>query len=468
MLQPLASHACLLKPTSRHLLTPPVLPTPRRRLNLATLQVQACAVSVWHLQRVLAKKRDPVTHSLFLDESLPPGPAAALPCERFWVALVHGLAEQLGKSFQAAGFVRDTLTAAFPRFASLLEATFAKMVQEGETRDKLSPPLVARGVTSADLLRIAEPFQNAYLAKSLARLSEAANAAFPQGGRGSPAPQDVQGFVGRIREEVASAASNAALCALVVSGVGKAVKLFSENCEYSIVSVRLHQHHAEASRCRMRVLLTRLHFPFLRDCALFRANRLVLYSADRASLSPGLLVLPVRFASRDQQGPDAKQVAGPCNPAQAKNLSTVTQLESLKLAIAQLSTSLPPSASTALASSLDALQTVAVEALTPLFRAISDKLEHIVVAMHSEPWGEEAATGSGAGGAGGSTPTASGGGGGGRGPAGSKAVSPYMVDLGKFLAHVHSEFLTRLSPAASWSADLPSRRADRGTNSVRA
>lgn len=195
---------------------------------------------MWHLQRVVAKKRDPVTHALFLDESCPPGPAAALPCERFWAALTHGLAEQFGRSFQAAGFVRDTLTAAFPRFASLLEATFARLAQEGESRDRSSPPLIARGVTAADLLRVAEPFQNAYLAKSLARLSEAANAAFPQGGRGSPAPQDVQAFVARIREEVASASTNASLCALVVSGVGKAVKLFAENCEYSIVSVRAH------------------------------------------------------------------------------------------------------------------------------------------------------------------------------------------------------------------------------------
>lgn len=213
----------------------------RRPPPRASAQVHACAVAVWLLQRVLAKKRDPVTHALFLEESSSPGPAAALPCERFWSLLTHGLAEQFGRSFQAAGFVRDTLTAAFPRFASLLEGAFVKLAQEGESRDRTAPPLVARGVAAADFLRVAEPFQNAYLAKSLARLSEAANAAFPQGGRGSPAPQDVQAFVARIREEAAAASANAGLCALVVSGVGKAVKLFAENCEYGIVTVRLRE-----------------------------------------------------------------------------------------------------------------------------------------------------------------------------------------------------------------------------------
>lgn len=152
------------------------------------------------------------------------------------------------------------------------------------------------------------------------------------------------------------------------------------------------------------------------------------------------------------QGPDAKQVSAPCNPAQAKNLATVTQLESLKIAIGQLSGSLPPAAAGALGSSLDALQTVATEALTPLFRAVSDRVEHVVVGMHSEPWGDDAPAAEG--------PSSSSSGGG-KPAAGGKAVSPYMQELCKFLAHVHAEFLSRLSPQASMSADLPSRQLTR-------
>ena len=60
--------------------------------------LHSAAVAVWHLQRVLAKKRDPLSHELFLDIVLEAfsgsqGPAeegaandgtAALPCNRFW------------------------------------------------------------------------------------------------------------------------------------------------------------------------------------------------------------------------------------------------------------------------------------------------------------------------------------------------------------------------------------------------
>jgi hypothetical protein len=44
------------------------------------------ALSVWHLQRVVAKKRDPISHVLFLDVVCPPG--TPLLTERFWCVLV--------------------------------------------------------------------------------------------------------------------------------------------------------------------------------------------------------------------------------------------------------------------------------------------------------------------------------------------------------------------------------------------
>jgi hypothetical protein len=40
------------------------------------------ALAVWHLQRVVAKKRDPLSHVLFLDVVCPPG--QQLLTERFW------------------------------------------------------------------------------------------------------------------------------------------------------------------------------------------------------------------------------------------------------------------------------------------------------------------------------------------------------------------------------------------------
>ncbi len=42
----------------------------------------AAAQAAWHLQRVLAKKRDPLSHTLFLDAVAPPG--TPQPVDVFW------------------------------------------------------------------------------------------------------------------------------------------------------------------------------------------------------------------------------------------------------------------------------------------------------------------------------------------------------------------------------------------------
>ena len=52
--------------------------------KLATLleKLRESVVAVWHVQRVLAKKRDPLTHVLFIDECL--DEASPLPTEQIW------------------------------------------------------------------------------------------------------------------------------------------------------------------------------------------------------------------------------------------------------------------------------------------------------------------------------------------------------------------------------------------------
>ena len=47
-------------------------------------QLHVAAVAVWHLQRVLAQKRDPLTHTLFRDVICGGDPDSPLPSERVW------------------------------------------------------------------------------------------------------------------------------------------------------------------------------------------------------------------------------------------------------------------------------------------------------------------------------------------------------------------------------------------------
>ena len=52
------------------------------KLADALAALVTAATAAWHVQRVLAKKRDPLLHVLFLDQVAPPGTPA--PCDAFW------------------------------------------------------------------------------------------------------------------------------------------------------------------------------------------------------------------------------------------------------------------------------------------------------------------------------------------------------------------------------------------------
>ena len=53
-----------------------------QRLGEACEALRACAVGAWHLQRVLAKKKDPLSHDVFQDLLLADG--CPLPLQQFW------------------------------------------------------------------------------------------------------------------------------------------------------------------------------------------------------------------------------------------------------------------------------------------------------------------------------------------------------------------------------------------------
>lgn len=53
-----------------------------QQLAAFTDQLHKASVAVWHLQRVLAKKRDPLSHVLFLESLAEEG--APLPLVHFW------------------------------------------------------------------------------------------------------------------------------------------------------------------------------------------------------------------------------------------------------------------------------------------------------------------------------------------------------------------------------------------------
>lgn len=195
------------------------------RIKDLTAEMEKSVVSIWHLQQVLGKKKDPVSHVLLLDVVMSESEDTVL--SDYWDRMVKAFGGVIGNVVhpsKAAG-VRDTLTQGFPTLCSILEAMFEKV--KSQCQIKGAPSAIEEKHMNL-LLSVCQPIERAYLAASLMRMSEAVTLAFPGGTRTLPSPADVQKCIARMHEELKAAESSLHAAALVASTVGKAVILLAE------------------------------------------------------------------------------------------------------------------------------------------------------------------------------------------------------------------------------------------------
>lgn len=187
------------------------------------------AVAVWHLQRVIAKKRDPLTQVCFLDVLV--GAGRPLLTERFWKAVVEAVGEVFSVVAKPAkgGFVRETLSAQYPRLAVLLEGTYEKILQDTTIRG-VAPAVQPDDLQ--DLLQATAPFQASYLATSLSRITDVVLACFSSSTRGPPQASEVQKIIAVMHEELKLAGSSGQLSVQKVGVVGKGLQVLGEKATF--------------------------------------------------------------------------------------------------------------------------------------------------------------------------------------------------------------------------------------------
>jgi len=194
------------------------------RIETSMDRIYAAAMAMWHLQRVLAKKRDPVTQALFLDDLLQLN--QPLPCDRFWAAVTHAMREQFNRAQQLGGPVREMLTSAYPRLVALLDGMALRLLRDADPKDKAVPPVLRREDAVA-LRTSAHALGTQFLGRSLQRLTEAVPSV------PSPGPLDVARMTQQIHNELAATVGQPELCAAVAGGAAKALRLLAERCEHA-------------------------------------------------------------------------------------------------------------------------------------------------------------------------------------------------------------------------------------------
>ncbi|KAG6547278.1 hypothetical protein Mapa_011214 [Marchantia paleacea] len=201
-----------------------------QRLGTCINQLKTIMLAVWHLQRVLAKKRDPISHSVFLEEVTQAGDS--MLTERVWEALVKSFGNQMRSAFTASSFVKETFVLGYPKLLTLIDSLLESIVRETDVKGV--PPAI-KSEDKTQLIAALEPFQTSYLAKCLTRLSEHVNNMFPSTVRGSiPSQDQIARLISRIQEEIEAAKADGRLTLLVLKEVSKILQLLAERSEYQI------------------------------------------------------------------------------------------------------------------------------------------------------------------------------------------------------------------------------------------
>ncbi|XP_063073972.1 conserved oligomeric Golgi complex subunit 5 [Engraulis encrasicolus] len=314
--------------------------------NLEKLMDQICAAcgQVQHLQKVLTKKRDPVTHVCFIDEIIKDGQPDIL--YTFWNSVTETLSMEFKRATGDSTFLKQALEGEYPKLLRLYNELWKRLQQystsiQGALASSAQQemPVEVMPTTEAEaqdlftqtkkdydpekaLKDSLQPYEAAYLSKSLSRLFDPINLVFPQGGRNPPSNDELDSIIKTIGSELNVASVDPSLTVAVAKNAAKTVQLYCVKSE--------------------QLLCT--------------------------------------------QG-DASQVIGPLTEGQRRNVGVVNSLFRLSQAVAKVissQTAFPPAAEQALTASIEGVQALMVNAVQPLLLSVSDSIEAILITMHQE------------------------------------------------------------------------------------
>ncbi|XP_076925983.1 conserved oligomeric Golgi complex subunit 5-like [Bidens hawaiensis] len=193
-------------------------------------QLHSVVVAVWHLQRVLSKKRDPFTHVLLLDEVMQDGDS--ILTARVWEAIVKSFANQMKSTFTASSFVKEIFTIGYPKLLSMIENLVERITRDTDVKGVL-PAITVEG--RDQMVGAIEVFQTAFLTLCLSRLSDLVNSVFPMSNRGSvPSKEHISRIILRIQEEIEAVQLDARLTLLFLREISKVLLLLAQRAEYQI------------------------------------------------------------------------------------------------------------------------------------------------------------------------------------------------------------------------------------------
>uniref|UniRef100_A0A6I8QCX2 Conserved oligomeric Golgi complex subunit 5 n=1 Tax=Xenopus tropicalis TaxID=8364 RepID=A0A6I8QCX2_XENTR len=215
-------------------------------------QIYASCVQVQHLQKVLTKKRDPVSHVCFIDEIAKDGHSDIL--YKFWSSVTQILSSQFEKATNCSMFLKQAFEGEYPKLLRLYNDLWKRLQQysqnlQGSFSNSGNSDLVSdlqpteddaqdifitkkQDVDAEKMLKDSlQPYEAAYLSKSLSRLFDPINLVFPPGGRNPPSADELDSIIKTIASEMNVAAVDPSLSSAVSKNIAKTIQLYGVKSE---------------------------------------------------------------------------------------------------------------------------------------------------------------------------------------------------------------------------------------------
>ncbi|GAB6031768.1 Conserved oligomeric Golgi complex subunit [Chamberlinius hualienensis] len=297
------------------------------------------------LQKVLHKKRDPVSHQLLGDElkRSDDGEISDGITTAFWNSVASILTKELVQAANESTFIKQAFEGEYPKLLRLISDLWKRLDQfiEFPNRfdhaavdlvddiDYISSPQSTSFEPEKHLRNILQPFENSYLSRSLSRLFDPVNLMFSSG-EALPAPAEVETAVKAISSELTVASVDLQLTRTVAKNVVNTVHLFTTKCEQMLAN-----------------------------------------------------------------GPEATQVIGLPTEDQRNNAAIIDLLhlyekQTQKL-LSEMNPNFPKDAVDSISSSLKNIGAAASSGLEPLLNSIEKAVEAILLTMHQEDWSSNVA-----------------------------------------------------------------------------
>ncbi|TPX48251.1 hypothetical protein SeMB42_g00684 [Synchytrium endobioticum] len=184
-------------------------------------------IKVYLMDRVLSKKRDAVSHVLFIEEVVKEMDGNIV--KYFWHQFSTLLDKEMRMAMKGSPYLQQSLQLGYPRLLRLFQDFFARI--------NMTCGIESSIFSSTQAIKTLSSFESAYMQRSLARMIEPINLALPDRGAIAPGPRqppskdDVDKLVRIISRELEVVKFDKALLLLIARNASKAINTYTVRCE---------------------------------------------------------------------------------------------------------------------------------------------------------------------------------------------------------------------------------------------